>query len=160
MDKCTSVVDIATKLWKAFGGLAPPAVAAIEKSAEEMIKFYNSVVGNSPLHIGPRPLPTGQTLTGTIESVGDRTFIGTVPTRSPAKLTITKTGGKDNVTIHVCAVDVGGHHTELKTFQATAATPDGHVFEVDVPAQRIALAVLDGTKLIGAMSYKILLTDA
>jgi len=160
MDKCTSVVDIATKLYKAFGGLAPPQVVLIEKSAEEAIKFFNSVVGNSSLHIGPRALAPNHAETGTIESIGDRTFVGTVPTRSKAKLTITKTGGKDNVTIHVCAVDAGGHHTELKTFQATAATPDGHAFEVDVPADRIAVAVLDGTRLVGTMSYKILLTDA
>lgn len=161
MDHCKSVGEIAVELWKKFGSLAPANVIAAEQVLEQMIAFFNSLVGNSPLHIGHRALPFGEPQTGTIDTFGDRTFVGPVPNAKPSKVVITKARGGDKVVIHVCAFNTNGDHSELATFEITASTPDGQNFEANVPQDTIPTVILDG-KTVGftSMSYSVLLTAA
>lgn len=85
-----------------------------QKLFENSVNFWNSLVGNSPLTIGPRRLDFDSDLKGTVINPGERRFIS-LPIIDYDKMTvsITKQGGQAETELTISKLDAQGKCTEL-----------------------------------------------
>jgi hypothetical protein len=136
-------------------------ITAYEEIAQKMISKWNSKVGNTWAHLGPRPLERNTTLKGTLQSTAGRLFV--TPAPMPAnidevELKLKKTGGKGKVTVTVCKISANGKAEQLwsftiekgdenedKTWSRSFKNLDGYVLTLH----------LDGKSLAKEMAYEV-----
>jgi hypothetical protein len=114
---CGSVASVTSDLWDKYGGLASNLPYA--EKVDEMIKFWNSMAGNSWAKIGPRRLDFGKNLNGSVVGPTSRVFIAETPSnKDKVEVKIDKLDGKAKTSITVCSVDKAGRKTKLWDFTA------------------------------------------
>lgn len=81
------------------------AVQSVE-TVKEMVKFWNEMAGNSWAKIGPRHFTFSVATKGTIQSVGKRTWVSSMPSgEAGATVSIKKTDGKGATRYNICTMD-------------------------------------------------------
>jgi hypothetical protein len=114
---CGSVASVTSDLWDKYGALA--SNLPYTQKVDEMIKFWNSMAGNSWAKIGPRRLDFGKNLAGTVVGPTTRVFIAETPSdKNQVEVKIDKLDGKAKTSITVCKVDKTGRKTKLWDFTA------------------------------------------
>lgn len=90
----------------------------------ELVQKWNTLVGNSPLRIGPREMEFGIPQTGTLVAPGDRRFVSQlIEPDKGATVTVTKQAaslGRDKTrgicVVNICAIDLdSGAESKLAT---------------------------------------------
>ncbi len=76
------------------------------ENVKAMVKFWNDMAGNSWAKIGPRHFEFANTTKGTIQSVGKRTWVSSMPSgEAGATVSIKKTDGKGATRYNICTMD-------------------------------------------------------
>ena len=115
--ECGSVASVTSDLWDKYGKLASNLPYA--EKVDEMIKFWNSMAGNSWAKIGPRRLDYGTNLDGTVVGPTTRVFVAETPTNTDkVEIKLNKLDGKAKTSVTVCKVDKSGRKTKLWDFTA------------------------------------------
>jgi hypothetical protein len=180
---CESTSSLIVKLWKKYGeeatkigcaaaGIAtanPETVVACvdatnnaEKVIKEVISFWNNqIAGNSWAKIGPRSLSLGESETGTLQSIGDRTYITPAPINCDiVKLTLKETDGEGETAVDVCKMDTKGNCNKVKSycFNDTTAGKNGQgsvELEIDNVKGKYLVVLLNGKNTFKKFAYTI-----
>lgn len=112
---CGSVASVSSDLFKEYNKIA--SSIPYSDKVDKMIKFWNSMAGNSWAKIGPRRLDYGKTHNGTVTGPTSRVFIAETPSnKKHADVTIKKLDGKAKTSITVCKVDSSGNQQKVWDF--------------------------------------------
>lgn len=145
----TVVTDIFAK-WK-----------SLDKAAgkiDEMIAFWNKMAGNSWAHIGPRRLDYATTLEGTVQSVGDRTFIAPYPGSKSYTLELTKEDGKGTAEVTICTQDSAGKKTAVRVFTIDKDDPNEKKWTQTIDGNdKVVYVVVNGKNVVRSVEYKLVL---
>jgi hypothetical protein len=115
---CGSVASVTSDIWTEYNSLASqlPYVDKIDA----MIKFWNSMSGNSWSKIGPRRLDYSSNLNGTVVGPTSRVFIAEIPSdKNSVEVKLDKLDGRAKTSITVCKVSKTGKVTKLWDFTAS-----------------------------------------
>lgn len=135
---CNSASTIVADLWNKYGetatkilgagasiAMANPAgvVSALAKAkkiaeaTEKAVAFWNKMAGNSWAKIGPRQIKLGEKVQGTLQSIGDRTFVTSSPfTCDKVRVSIAENDGKGKVEVTGCLFTGGSRKEEKINF--------------------------------------------
>ena len=115
---CGSVTSVTSDLWNKYEEYLRDNLP-YAKTVDKMVKFWNSMAGNSWAKIGPRRLEYGKNLKGTVVGPTDRVFIAETPAdKKHAEITIKKLDGKAKTSITVCKVGSDGKPQKVWDFTA------------------------------------------
>lgn len=139
---CGSVASVTSDLFGKYNSLASNLPYA--DKIDQMIKFWNSMAGNSWAKIGPRRLDFGKTLNGTVTGPTSRVFIAAAPSdKKHVDIVLKKLDGKAKTSITVCKVDANGNQQKAwdftvengkgtKTFSKTIKGAEGKIITVHI----------------------------
>ena len=146
MDACTSYTKTMSDLWDKYSPIVKATpLASYAELADKMVGFWNSIVGNSFLKIGPRKLIPGQTLVGHLVGGTERLFVASVATKRAGTLRFEKTNGGAGATVKICGFDQRDGHRDLETFTVDDEAKDGRTWEVPIPADSMVTVKLEGS---------------
>lgn len=121
---CDSASKVTADIWdevdafvKAYpcSNVADCAVKQGALMTDKLTRFWNGMVGNSWARIGPRRLPFGETLTGTLVGTGGRMFVSFPAAQTPITVTIEETHGEGKASVVICKVNDRNKRTKVAT---------------------------------------------
>lgn len=167
---CDSAAKVTSDIWDEVDTFVKiyPCVTVVDcvvkkgsLLTDKLTSFWNAAAGNSWARIGPRKLPFGSTLEGTLVGTGGRMYISFPASETPITVTITETDGKGKASVVICKVDEKNRRTKVATrwFNDTSArkkeTREKRSVTVKGVKGEIITVHLDGKSVGNTFGYKI-----